>query len=41
MLVLLNIIGAIRAAVAAVYQNVYTDQNNVFYTDENNQPYTS
>jgi len=41
MLVLINIIGSIKAVVATVLSNYYTDQNNIIYTDENNQPYTS
>jgi hypothetical protein len=41
MLVLINIIGAVKAAVAAIYQSVYTDADFNFYTDNNNEPYTT
>jgi len=41
MLILVNIINAAKAAVAAIYLLVYTDENNHVYTDNNNEPYTS
>jgi len=37
--IIANIIGAVHSVIAVLYQNSYTDENNVFYCNENNEIY--
>lgn len=38
--IIANIIGAVHSAIAAFYQNAYTDELLEFYCDENGEIYT-